>query len=109
MRKRKLPLARDDAALLAEIALMYVVQVGHRRHRPLLTLTPQFSFLLKGFGTHFGMQRTVGTDLPTIDFRRLAEAQGIPAQRITEAQDLDRALRGAFASADPTLLDVWVS
>jgi hypothetical protein len=49
--KRKLPLARDDAALLAEIALMYVVQVGHRRHRPLLTLTPQFSFLLKGFGT----------------------------------------------------------
>jgi hypothetical protein len=26
--------ARDDAAFLTKIALLYVVQVGHRPHRP---------------------------------------------------------------------------
>jgi hypothetical protein len=38
--KLELLLARDDAALLAEIALMFVVQGGHRPHRPLHTPHP---------------------------------------------------------------------
>jgi hypothetical protein len=43
--KHELLLARDDAAIPAEIALLGVVQVGHRPHRPLQPLIPQIALL----------------------------------------------------------------
>jgi thiamine pyrophosphate-dependent acetolactate synthase large subunit-like protein len=51
----------------------------------------------------------VGTDLQGLDFCSLALGQGVPAQRVTRAQDLDSQLAQAFASDGPSLVEVMVS
>jgi benzoylformate decarboxylase len=53
----------------------------------------------------------IGMDLrdPEIDFVRLAESLGVPAQRITDADDIVPALRAGMASGGPNLLDVSVA
>lgn len=63
---------------------------------------------LKSFGRHFGLEKLQGTDLPGIDFARLAAGQGMRAERVTTADSLDRALRTAFSVSQPMLLDVVV-
>jgi benzoylformate decarboxylase len=57
------------------------------------------------FGRYFGLQRTVGTSLPDIDFRALAEGQGVEAISVDRAEALD----DAFADlTGPTLVEVAV-
>ena len=51
------------------------------------------------FGRHFGLQRTVGTSLPDIDFCALARGQGVEAIAVDRGDALDDALRTAFANA----------
>jgi benzoylformate decarboxylase len=63
---------------------------------------------LIGFGRHFGLQETIGTKLPDLDFCGLAEAQGIPATRVTHPDALNEALVSSFAAAGPTLVEVVV-
>jgi benzoylformate decarboxylase len=63
---------------------------------------------LIGFGRHFGLQETVGTKLPELDFCGLAQAQGIPATRVTDRDALDEALAASFAATGPTLVEVVV-
>jgi benzoylformate decarboxylase len=64
---------------------------------------------LVNFGRHFGLQRTVGTSLPDIDFCGLAEGQGVAAISVDRAEALDDALRSAFANlTGPTLVEVAV-
>jgi benzoylformate decarboxylase len=63
---------------------------------------------LEQFGRHFGLQTTVGTKLPGIDFSNIARAQGCAAELVTSASQLDSALRRAFVATQPTLLDVHV-
>ena len=55
--------------------------------------------------------RFTGMDLrdPDIDFVSLAASFGLAARRITDPQDLAPALREAFASGKPNLLDVSVA
>jgi benzoylformate decarboxylase len=61
------------------------------------------------FGRHFGLQRTVGTSLPDIDFCALAEGQGVKVTVVDRCEALDDALRTAFANATkPTLVEVAV-
>jgi benzoylformate decarboxylase len=61
------------------------------------------------FGRHFGLQRTVGTSLPDIDFCALARGQGVSAIAVDRCEALDDALRTAFANlAEPTLVEVAV-
>jgi benzoylformate decarboxylase len=61
------------------------------------------------FGRHFGLQRTVGTSLPDIDFCALARGQGVSAIAVDRCEALDDALRAAFANlAAPTLVEVAV-
>ena len=61
------------------------------------------------FGRHFGLQRTVGTSLPNIDFCALARGQGVTAISIDRHDALDDALRTAFATiAEATLVEVAV-
>ena len=57
-----------------------------------------------------GSDRYVGMDFedPKIDFTALARSLGMPAERITEADALPDALRRAFNSPGPKLLDVVV-
>jgi benzoylformate decarboxylase len=57
-----------------------------------------------------GSERYVGMDFedPAIDFVGLARSMGVPAERVTEPDALAPALRRAFASPGPKLLDVVV-
>jgi benzoylformate decarboxylase len=61
------------------------------------------------FGRYFGLQRTVGTGLPNIDFCSLARGQGVKAIAIDRCDVLDDALRDAFATtAEPSLVEVSI-
>jgi benzoylformate decarboxylase len=61
------------------------------------------------FGRHFGLQRTIGTSLPNIDFCALARGQGVKAISVDRGDALDDVLRSAFATtAGPTLVEVAV-
>jgi benzoylformate decarboxylase len=63
---------------------------------------------LDQFGALFGLE-AVGSKMPGIDFVALAEAQGVPAERVSDPRDLDRALTALFAGAGPRLLEVMVT
>ena len=63
---------------------------------------------LKSFGSHFGLHRTEGTDLPGIDFAGIAASQGVKGERVTTAESLDRVLQSSFAQALPMLIDAVV-
>ena len=64
---------------------------------------------LVGFGRRFGLNRTIGTELPGIDFVGLAEAQGIAAMRVEHADALDAALTDTLTSKVPNLVEVVVA
>lgn len=63
---------------------------------------------LVGFGRHFGIDDTVGTQLPDIDFCGLAQSQGIAATRVDQPGALDEALQWSFDAQGPTLVEVVV-
>ena len=64
---------------------------------------------LVNFGRYFGLQRTIGTNLPDIDFRALARGQGVEAAAVDRREALDDALGSAFANLKtPTLVEVAV-
>ncbi len=63
---------------------------------------------LKSFGRHFGLQRTVGTELPRLDFVALAGGQGVEGRRAQGRADLAEALAWSFAARAPTLVEVVV-
>jgi benzoylformate decarboxylase len=60
------------------------------------------------FGRLFGLQQTVGTSLPQIDFCGIARGQGCQVAYVDRAEKLDEALREAFSSLQPTLVEVVV-
>jgi benzoylformate decarboxylase len=62
---------------------------------------------LAQFGGLFGLQETVGTALPDIDFRSIAQGFGLKAALVT-ADALDEALRQTLAADGPALLEVAV-
>jgi len=57
-----------------------------------------------------GNDHYIGMDFadPAIDFAALARSMGMPAERITEPAAVPAALRRAFSTAGPKLLDVVV-
>jgi benzoylformate decarboxylase len=63
---------------------------------------------LESFGRHFGLDRTEGTRLPGFDFPSIARGFGVSAEKVTTADELDRALRASFGSLRPSLIDVVV-
>jgi benzoylformate decarboxylase len=63
---------------------------------------------LVSFGRHFGLQKTVGTELTGLDFCHIAKGMGMRAVRVDEPEKLDDALRASFSAAGPSLIDVCV-
>jgi benzoylformate decarboxylase len=61
---------------------------------------------LNDFGRHFDLQQLPGMQLPGLDFRGLAQAQGVNAVRVERATDLDAALTAAFKAGEPVLVEV---
>jgi acetolactate synthase-1/2/3 large subunit len=45
---------------------------------------------------------------PTPDFAQLSEGLGVPASRVTTAEELDKALRSAYAEPGPHLIEAIV-
>ena len=101
-------------ALLGDGSSMYAIQGLWSAAQLALGITfvivknERYEALLE-FGRHFGLQRTIGTSLPNIDFCALASGQGIKASSVNRRGALDEALRSAFATtAEPTLVEVAV-
>jgi thiamine pyrophosphate-dependent acetolactate synthase large subunit-like protein len=101
-------------ALLGDGSSMYAIQGLWSAVQLALGITfviiknQRYEALLE-FGRHFGLQRTIGTSLPNIDFCALARGQGVKAISVNRRDALDDALRSAFAStAEPTLVEVAV-
>ena len=65
---------------------------------------------LKGFCDFTSVGRNVpGMDIPGIDVVKLAEGYGMTAREVDRAEDLEPALREAFASQGPRLITVNVA
>jgi benzoylformate decarboxylase len=65
--------------------------------------------ILKGFRDAIGIDDTVpGLDVPGLDFLEIARGFGAGGERVGEAEDLEEALRRAFAAGRSYLLDVIV-
>jgi benzoylformate decarboxylase len=106
-REKVIALLGDGSSLYAIQGLWTAAQLGlgvcfvvirNRRYEALLE-----------FGRHFGLQKTVGTDLPAIDFCALARAQGVAAVEVRRRDEVDEALGTAFSClAAPNLVEVVV-
>jgi benzoylformate decarboxylase len=101
-------------ALLGDGSSMYAIQGLWTATQLALGITfviiknQRYEALLE-FGRHFGLQRTVGTRLPDIDFCALARGQGLKATAVDRCEALDDVLSAAFAnSGEPTLVEVAV-
>lgn len=64
---------------------------------------------LERFGRIFGLERTYGTRVGTIDFAALAQSLGCASVRVDSAQALDPALSAAFKMSSPMLIEVKVT
>ncbi len=101
-------------ALLGDGSSMYAIQGLWSASQLALGITfviiknQRYEALLE-FGRHFGLQRTIGTNLPNIDFCALARGQGVKASAVDRRDALDDALLSAFSTiAEPTLVEVVV-
>jgi benzoylformate decarboxylase len=63
---------------------------------------------LESFSKRFGLTSLVGTQIAGLDFVKIAEGQGLNAQRVSDASRLDTALTQSFAAKGPTLIDVVI-
>ena len=61
------------------------------------------------FGKHFGLDQSVGSHLPAIDFCALARGHGVAAEKVIGREELDAALAASFAAPHPTLVEVAVA
>lgn len=110
-------MARPDSrviALLGDGSAMYSIQALWSAAQLQLPLTVIIVNngryeALESFARRFGIARAVGTRLPGLDFAGLARAQGCEALRVTEARELEPALRVALSARRPTLVDVQVA
>ncbi|MEJ0039772.1 MAG: benzoylformate decarboxylase [Gammaproteobacteria bacterium] len=109
-----LALARPDdrvIALLGDGSSLYSIQAlwsaaQHGLRMAFIVVRNGRYQALHDFGRHFRLEYLPGTQLPGIDFRALAEAQGVRAIRVTKTNELDAALREAFRFERPLLIEV---
>ena len=100
-------------ALLGDGSSMYAIQGLWTAAQLALPITfvivknSRYEALIE-FERHFGLEGTVGTRLPGIDFCGIARSQGCKAIYVERAEQLDQALQTAFAASEPTLVEVVV-
>lgn len=108
-------LARPDRpvlCLLGDGSAMYAVQglwsaVHHGADVRFVIVNNGGYVALDHFAALFGIA-AVGSKLPGIDFVGLATSQGMAAERVDDAADLDPAIRRLFDLPGPRLLEVIV-
>jgi benzoylformate decarboxylase len=108
---------RPVVAIVGDGSAMYSVQAlwtAANLRLPITYVIPNnrgYRILKERLRARRGDAELIGMDLrnPEIDFVRLAQSLGVPAQRIADAADIVPALRGGVASGGPNLLDVSVT
>lgn len=100
-------------AVLGDGSAMYAIQglhaaVQNRLPVSFIVIKNNRYEALHHFGRHFGMQQLVGTQLPELDFCKLAEGHGLEARRAEDAVSLEAALKWSLAAAGPTLVEAVV-
>jgi benzoylformate decarboxylase len=113
-----LQLARPERRVVCPIgdgSIQYSIQAlwtAVQQHAPVVTIVLQNSdySALKGFCdfTHVG-RNVPGMDIPDIDVVKIAQGYGMSACYVERPQDLQPALREAFADDEPRLIRVEVS
>ena len=86
----------------AELGLpITFIIMNNRRYAALQEFAPVFKYKAN--------EKPVGTDLPGIDFVRLAEAQGVKASRVDDPQQLKSAVQATLQAEGPCLLEVVIA
>jgi benzoylformate decarboxylase len=86
----------------AELGLpITFIIMNNRRYAALQEFAPVFKYQAH--------EKPVGTDLPGIDFVRLAEAQGVKGSRVDDPQQLKSALQATLQTEGPCLLEVVIA
>ena len=88
------------SAAQARLPITFVI-LNNRRYAALQDFAPSF-----GFGPTDPVQ---GTDLPDLDFVRLAEGMGVRAQRVAQGGELHGVLSQALASGETRLVEIVVT
>jgi benzoylformate decarboxylase len=104
--RRVIGLLGDGSSLYSIQALWTAAQ--HDLPIAFLILNNQGYGALKALGQAMGVDKPPGVDLPGLGFAELAAGFGCAARSITDAEELEEALRWALASARPAVLDVLV-
>jgi benzoylformate decarboxylase len=104
--RKTIALIGDGSAMYAIQALWSAAQLGVNLGVIIIN-NGRYEALIN-FGRSFGLQQTVGTRLPELDFVAIAQGQGVPAERVETISGLDRALTTLFSARGPRLLEVVV-
>ncbi|VVE80798.1 benzoylformate decarboxylase [Pandoraea sputorum] len=88
------------SAAQARLPITFVI-LNNRRYAALQDFAPSF-----GFGPKDPVQ---GTDLPELDFVRMAEGMGLRAQRVEQGSELRDVLSHAIASGETRLVELVVA
>jgi benzoylformate decarboxylase len=104
---------RPVVCLIGDGSLMYSVQalwtaVQQRCNLVVVVVNNGGYGAMRAFSQVLGVQGAPGIELPGLDFVTLAAGFGCPGQKIERAELLLPALREAFATGGPMLLDVAV-
>jgi benzoylformate decarboxylase len=104
---------RRIICILGDGSAMYSIQAlwcASRLNLPisfLIVKNHSYAALIK-FGRHFGLEETVGTQLPGLDFCAIASGHGVPALAVSAPSQLDPALETALSARGPFLVEVTV-
>jgi benzoylformate decarboxylase len=113
-----LQLARPDRRVLCPIgdgSIQYSIQalwtaVQHRAPVVVIVLRNADYSALKGFCDFTKVGRNVpGMDIPGIDMVKIAQGYGMAAEEVDRPENLEPALKAAFASPEPRLISVNVA
>lgn len=104
---------RRIVCLVGDGSAMYAIQAlwtAAQRRLPIafVVLNNAGYGAMRAFSRIMQAEAPPGIDLPGLDFVRLAEGMGCPAERVTKADGIAPALGRAFAEPGPMLLDVAI-
>ncbi len=110
-------LARPDRRIIAVLgdgSAMYSIQglwTAAEFHLPIVFIIVKNGgyAALTEFGALFGMAHLPGLELPHLDFCTISRGQSIPATFVDRCADLDEALKNAFLTPGPSLIEIAVT
>ncbi|HSB80647.1 MAG TPA: thiamine pyrophosphate-dependent enzyme, partial [Candidatus Methylomirabilis sp.] len=83
------------------VVVVIINNLGYR-------ILKQRTYALKGISAQTGRYVGMDLDIPRIDFIRMAQALGVPGERVEKAAEIGPALLRALARGGPNLIDVAV-